>query len=58
MGKLMNSIPGSRRLISSLPDSALRKHVELLGKHHDSTSALKALPGKHDIKRHPPSIIL
>ena len=32
MGKLINRIPGSRLLISSLPDSALRMHVELLSK--------------------------
>ena len=28
MGKLINRIPGSRLLISSLPGSALRMHVE------------------------------
>ena len=32
MGKLINRIPGSRLLISSLPGSALRAHVESLGK--------------------------
>ena len=32
MGKLINRIPGSRLLISSLPGLALRRHVELLGK--------------------------
>ena len=32
MGKLINRIPGSRLLISSLPGSALRTHAELLGK--------------------------
>ena len=32
MGKLINRIPGSRILISSLPGSALRMHVESLGK--------------------------
>ena len=32
MGKLMNIIPGSCLLISSLPGAALRKHVESLGK--------------------------
>ena len=32
MGKLINRIPGPRLLISSLPGSALRTHVELLGK--------------------------
>ena len=35
MGKLINRIPGLRLLISSLPGSALRTHVELLGKPHD-----------------------
>ena len=53
MGKLINRIPGSRLLISSLPGSALRTHVESLGKPRD----LKALPGKLDIKRHTPSIL-
>ena len=32
MGKLIYRIPGSRLLISSLPGSALRTHVESLGK--------------------------
>ena len=49
MGKLINRIPGSFLLISSLPGFALRMHIE-------STSVLKALPGKLDIKRHSPSI--
>ena len=35
MGKLINRIPGSRLLISSLPGSTLRTHVELLGKPRD-----------------------
>ena len=35
MGELINRIPGSRLLISSLPGSALRTHVELLGKPRD-----------------------
>ena len=35
MGKLINRIPGSCLLISSLPGSALRTHVELLGKPGD-----------------------
>ena len=48
MGKLINRIPGSRLLISSLPGSALRKHVESAM----STSVLKALPVKLDIKGH------
>ena len=32
MGKLINRIPGSNLLISSLPGSALRPHVKSLGK--------------------------
>ena len=32
MGKLINRIPGSHLLISSLPGSVLRMHVESLGK--------------------------
>ena len=32
-------------------------HVKLLCMPHDSTSILKALPGKLDIKRHSPSIL-
>ena len=32
MGKLINRIPGLRLLISSLPGSALRTHVESRGK--------------------------
>ena len=35
--KLINRIPGSRLLISRLPGSALRMHVELLSKPRDST---------------------
>ena len=35
MGKLINRIPGLLLLISSLPGSALRTHVELLGKPRD-----------------------
>ena len=35
MGKLINRIPGSRLLILSLPDLALRMHVESLGKPRD-----------------------
>ena len=34
-GKLINRIPGSSLLISSLPGSALRTHVESLGKPRD-----------------------
>ena len=57
MGKLINRIPGLRLLISSLPGSALRTHVEWLASLAMSTSVLKALPGKLDIKRHSPSIL-
>ena len=35
MGKLINRIPGSRLLMSSLPGLALRTHVESLGKPRD-----------------------
>ena len=35
MGKLINRIPGLCLLISSLPGSALRMHVESLGKSRD-----------------------
>ena len=35
MGKLIYRIPGSRLLISSLPVSTLRTHVESLGKPRD-----------------------
>ena len=57
MGKLINRIPGLRLLISSLPGSALRMHVESLGKPHDVNKLLKALPGKLDIKIHSPGIL-
>ena len=46
MGELINRIPGWRLLISSLPGSALRTHVESLGSLAMSTSILIALPGK------------
>ena len=49
-------IPGSRLLISSLPDSTSLTHVESLGKPRDSTSVLDALPGKLDFRRHSHSI--
>ena len=35
IGKLINRIPGSCLLISNLPGSALRTHVESLGKPRD-----------------------
>ena len=52
-----NRKPDSPLLISSLPGSASRMHVESLGSLAMSTSVLKALPGKLDIKRHSPSIL-
>ena len=53
--KLINRIPGSRLVISSLLSSASRTHVKSRGKPCDSTSILEALPGKLDIKRHSPT---
>ena len=58
IGKLMKRIPGSRRLVSSLPGSDSRTRVL----NHSaslamSTSVLKALPGKLDIKRHSPTVV-
>ena len=55
--ELINRIPGWCLLISSLPGSASRMHVESLVKPCDSTSVLKVLSGKPDIKRHSPSIL-
>ena len=43
MGKLINRIPGSRLLISNLPGSALRTHVELLGKPRDVNKRSQSL---------------
>ena len=57
LGKQMNRIPGSHLMISSLPGSTFRMHVDSLSKHRDYTSLLKALPGKLNIIRHSPSIL-
>ena len=57
MDKLKKRIPGSCFLISSLPGSALRTHVDCSASLAMSKSFLKALPGKLDIKRHSPSIL-
>ena len=46
MGKLINRIPGLRLLISSLPGSALRKHVESLGKPRDVNMRSQSLISK------------
>ena len=44
MGKLINRITGgSRLLISSLPGSALRTHVESLGKPRDVNKRSQSL---------------
>ena len=43
MGKLINRIPGLRILISSLPGSALRTHVESLGKPCDVNKRSQSL---------------
>ena len=43
MGKLIDRIPGLRLLISSLPGSALRMHVELLGKPRDVNKCSQSL---------------
>ena len=41
--KLINRIPGSLLLISSLPGSALRTHVESLGKPRDVNKRSQSL---------------
>ena len=43
MGKLINIIPGSRLLISSLPGSALKTHVESLVKPRDVNKRSQSL---------------
>ena len=43
MRKLINRVPGSRLLISSLPGSALRAHVESLGKPRDVNTRSQSL---------------
>ena len=43
MGKLINRIPDSLLLISSLPGSALRKHVECLGNPRDVNKRSQSL---------------
>ena len=57
MVKLINRIPGSRFLITSLPGSLWERMLNRSGSIALSTSVLKALPGKLDIKRHSPSIL-
>ena len=43
MGKLINRIPGSHLLMSSLTDKALRRHNESLGKPHDVNKRSQSL---------------
>ena len=43
MGKLINRIPGWRLLISSLPGSVLRMHVESLGRPCDVNKCSQSL---------------
>ena len=43
IGYLINRIPGSRLLISSVPGSALRTHVESLGKPRDVNKRSQSL---------------
>ena len=43
MGKLINRIPGSRLLLSSLPGLALGTHVESLGKPRDVNKRSQSL---------------
>ena len=43
MGKLINRIPGSPLLISSLPGSTLRTHVESLSKPPDVNKRSQSL---------------
>ena len=43
MGKLINRIPVSRLLISSLPGSASRTHIESLGKPRDVNKRSRSL---------------
>ena len=43
MDLLINRIPGSRLLISSLPGSALRTNVELLGKPRNDNKRSQSL---------------
>ena len=57
MGKLINRITCLCLLISSLSGLALRSMLNRSANLAMSTSILKALPGKLDIKRHSPSIL-
>ena len=56
--KLINRILGLHVLISSLPGSVWRTHVDWLSKPGDSTNFLEASPDKLEIKRQSSSILL
>ena len=57
MGEVINRIPGSPLVISSVPGSAIRMHIETLGKPYDVNKPSQSLDGKLDIKRHSPNIL-
>ena len=50
MGKLINRIPDSRLLISSLPGSALRTHVEWLGNPRDVNKLSQSLAERFNMR--------
>ena len=49
MGKLINRIPGSRVLISSLPGLALKTLVESLGKPRDVNKCSRQASGRQQV---------
>ena len=51
MGKLINKIPGSCLLISSLPGSALRTLVESLGNTRDVRTLVESLCNPRDVNK-------
>ena len=57
MSKLINRIPGLRLLITSLPGSGSEHLLNRSACLAMSTSILKDLPGKLDIKRHSPCVL-
>ena len=57
IGKLINRIPGSCLLILSFQALLWERMLNRSASLMMSTSILKALPGKLDIKRHSPSIL-
>ena len=57
IGKVINRIPGSRLLVSSLPCLAFRTHVESLGKACDVIKRSQSLDWLTGIKRNLPIIL-